>query len=87
MKYEALWKAEFPDYAKLVGGKDAIYRFSDDELNSIGSLIPKNLTTLSAMDKAVTGANVLLRAPGLLGKGFLPAMEALGKSRAKCYGW
>ena len=86
-KYEALWKAEFPDYAKLVGGKDAIYRFSDDELNSIGSLIPKNLTTLSAMDKAVTGANVLLRAPGLLGKGFLPAMEALGKSRAKCYGW
>ena len=86
-RYESLWRAEFPDYQKLVGGKDSLYKFSDSELNKIGSIIPKNLTTLSAMDKAKVGANVLVSAPGLLAKGFLPAMEALGKSRAKCYGW
>lgn len=86
-RYETLWRAEFPDYKKLVGGKDAIYKFSDAELNKIGTLIPKNLTTLSALDKAKVGANVLFFAPMLYAKGFLPAMEALGKSRAKCYGW
>ena len=85
--YESLWRAEFPSYAKLVGGKDAIYKFTDAELNKISSIIPKNLTSLSTLDKAKVGANVLLSAPGLYSKGFLPAMEALGKSRAECYGW
>lgn len=86
-KYESLWRAEFPDYEKLVGGKDKIYGFSDTELNRISAIIPRNLTVLSQLDKAKVGANVLLRAPGLLFKGFVPAMEALGKSRAKYYGW
>jgi len=85
--YESLWRPEFPSYAKLVGGKDAIYKFTDAELNKISSIIPKNLTSLSTLDKAKVGANVLLSAPGLYAKGFLPAMEALGKSRAECYGW
>ncbi|MFA6489204.1 MAG: NAD(P)/FAD-dependent oxidoreductase [Candidatus Micrarchaeia archaeon] len=86
-RYESLWRAEFPDYKKLVGGKDSLYKFSDAELNKIGSIIPKDLTKISTLDKAKVGTNVILRAPGLLAKGFLPAMEALGKSRAKCYGW
>ncbi|VVB99795.1 Digeranylgeranylglycerophospholipid reductase [uncultured archaeon] len=86
-RYEQLWKAEFPDYSKLVASKDAVYKFSDDEWNTIGKLIPKNLTTLSPIDNAKIGATVLLKAPGLLAKGFVPAMEALGKSRAKYYGW
>ncbi|MEM2138091.1 MAG: NAD(P)/FAD-dependent oxidoreductase [Candidatus Anstonellaceae archaeon] len=86
-KYEKLWRAEFPDYHKLVGGKDKIYGFSDDELNKISSLIPRNLTCLSALDRAKVGANVLLKAPGLYSKGFISAMTALGYSRAKYYGW
>jgi len=86
-KYESLWRAEFPDYHKLVGGKHTLYNFSDDELNRVGALIPQDLTTLSALDKAKVGANVLLRASNLLAKGFVPAMEALGKSRAEYYGW
>ncbi len=86
-RYEALWRAEFPDYKKLVGGKDSLYGFSDAQLNSIGSIIPKDLTKISTLDKVKVGVNVILRAPHLLAKGFLPAMEALGKSRAKCYGW
>ena len=86
-KYENLWRAEFPDYAKLVGGKEAIYRFTDAELNRISSLIPRDLTRLPFLARAKVGANVLLRSPPLLAKGFVPAMTALGYSRAKHYGW
>ena len=86
-KYESLWRAEFPDYAKLVGGKDAIYRFTDSELNRISSLIPRNLTHLPFLARAKVGAKVLLRSPSLLAKGFVPAMTALGYSRAEHYGW
>lgn len=86
-KYEKLWRSEFPDYNKLVGGKDRIYGFTDDELNKMSSLIPRNLTHLSFLDRAKVGANVLISAPGLYSKGFIPAMTALGHSRAKYYGW
>ncbi|MCX6773154.1 MAG: NAD(P)/FAD-dependent oxidoreductase, partial [Candidatus Micrarchaeota archaeon] len=86
-KYESLWRAEFPDYTKLVASKDAVYKFNDDEWNRIGKLIPKNLTTMSALDKIKVGLNVTARAPDLWGKGFAPAMDALGYSRAKYYGW
>ncbi len=86
-KYETLWRAEFPDYAKLVRAKDAVYNFNDSEWSKIGSLIPKNLTAISPVDKLATGARVLAFAPGFYAKGFISAMEALGKSRAKHYGW
>ena len=86
-RYEALWKAEFPDYSKLVSGKDAVYNFNDDEWNRIGKLIPQNLSNLGPLDKAVVGAKVLAKEPGFFGKGFSAAMGALGYSRAKYYGW
>ena len=86
-KYESLWKAEFPDYGKLVSGKDAVYNFNDDEWNKIGKLIPKNLSKVSPLDKAVVGAKVLASAPSFFSKGFASAMGALGYSRAKYYGW
>ncbi|MFA6214557.1 MAG: NAD(P)/FAD-dependent oxidoreductase [Candidatus Micrarchaeia archaeon] len=85
--YEQKWRAEFPNYAKLVGGKEKMYGFTDDELNRIGRLIPRDLTTISQAQKLQIGANVLLSAPRLLAKGFLPAMETLGQSRAEHYGW
>src|SRR3989338_4689040 len=86
-RYESLWKAEFPDYSKLVSGKDAVYNFNDDEWNRIGKLIPQNLSNLGPLDKAVVGAKVLAKEPGFFGKGFASAMGALGYSRAKYYGW
>ena len=85
--YEQLWKNEFPDYKKLVANKSALYKFSDEELNKVGSLIPKDLTRISPVDRLKIGANAVVFAPALLLKGFIPAMEALGKSRAKHYGW
>ena len=86
-RYEQLWRAEFPDYTKLVGGKDAVYNFNDDEWNRIGKLIPKNLTTITALDRVAIGAKVLAKEPGFYKKGFIAAMGALGYSRAKYYGW
>ena len=86
-KYERLWKAEFPDYKKLVSGKKALYKFSDAELNKISGLIPRNLTGMSLLTRLGIGANVALSAPSLLAKGFIPAMDALGNSRASHYGW
>lgn len=86
-KYETMWRAEFPDYQKLVGGKEKIYGFTDSELGRIAGIIPRDLTKISALQKAKIGASVLLTAPNLLSKGFVPAMEALGNSRAEKYGW
>ena len=86
-KYESLWRNEFPNYSKLVGGKDRINGFSDEELNKISTLIPRDLTRMSALDRAKVGANVLVSAPQFFSKGFVPAMTALGYSRAKYYGW
>lgn len=86
-QYEQKWKNEFPDYSKLVSSKNAVYNFNDEEWNRIGSLIPQDLTRLSALDKLKIGARVMLSAPDLMKKGFIPAMEALGKSRAESYGW
>ena len=85
--YESLWKAEFPDYSKLVAAKESVYKFNDAEWDRIGSLIPRDLTTISTLHRLQIGANAIIREPGIFMKGFVPAMEALGKSRAKHYGW
>jgi digeranylgeranylglycerophospholipid reductase len=85
-EYEKLWRNEFPDYSSLVEGKNAVYSFSESELSTIGSIIPKDLTYVSAVQKLIVGLKLLFY-PDLFPKGFIKAMEALGKSRAKYYGW
>lgn len=86
-KYELLWKKEFPDYKKLVANKSMLYKFSDAELGKIASFIPRDLTHIPLASRLKIGASVAVSAPSLLAKGFIPAMEALGKSRAQHYGW
>ena len=85
--YEQKWRAAFPNYARLVGGKEAIYKFTDDELNKIAALIPRDITTVTQAQKLSIGAKLLVSAPQFLAKGFMPAMETLGNSRAKQFGW
>lgn len=85
--YEKKWRSTFPNYAKLVGGKEATYKFTDEELNQVAALIPRDLTTVSQQQRLSIGLKVLTQAPGLLAKGFLPAMETLGNSRAENFGW
>ncbi|MCX8174856.1 MAG: NAD(P)/FAD-dependent oxidoreductase [Candidatus Micrarchaeota archaeon] len=86
-KYESLWRAEFPDYSRLLSAKKAVYNFTDAEWSRIGRLIPRNLTDVTLAEKAAVGARVLAAAPHFFAKGFISAMDALGKSRAKHYGW
>ena len=85
--YEQKWRAAFPNYAKLVGGKEATYNFTDAELNKIAALIPRDLTTITQQQRLSIGFKVLTTAPALLSKGFVAAMETLGSSRADKFGW
>lgn len=86
-RYETLWRNEFPNYSRLVKGKEAVYNFSDDEWSKIGSLVPKDMTRVGMGTEIATGWRILTRAPHFFAKGIVPAIDALGKSRAKYYGW
>ena len=85
--YEQKWKGEFPPYEKIVKGKDALYGFSDDELNFIGKSFPRNFDDFGRMQKTLFGLKVLLHNPSLYSRGFASAMHAFEYSQAKCYGW
>lgn len=85
--YEKKWRAEFPSYDRIIKGKDALYRFSEEDLNRIGHLMPDELSNLSKMDKAKVGINVLAKNYDLYRKGVVDAFLAFGYSRASHYGW
>lgn len=86
-EYERLWKAEFPQYDKIIGGKHALYKMSDSELEFIGSIMPPELAEVSNSQRVAFGVKVLTRKPGLFAKGLNEAMKAFGYSRAEYYGW
>lgn len=86
-RYEQLWKAEFPDYAKLIEGKNALYNLNEQELADFASLLPQDLTHLGIAGKAAIGLGLMLKKPSLMAKGALSAYKAFGYSRAKHYGW
>ena len=86
-EYERLWKAEFPEYDKIIGGKHALYAMTDEELEFVGSIMPPELARISAAQRMAFGAKVLAKKPGLFAKGLQSAMEAFGYSRAEYYGW
>jgi digeranylgeranylglycerophospholipid reductase len=86
-KYEKLWKAEFPDYLKLVDGKHKLYSFNDEEINAIAGALPEDLSKLDVLDKAGVGFKLLMSNGALVAKGAVSALLALGYSRAKHYGW
>ena len=85
--YEKKWRNEFPSYGKIIKGKNALYNFTEDELNRIGHLMPQELSNLTAVDKAKVGFNVLSHNYDLYQKGVVDAFLAFGYSRAAHYGW
>ncbi len=87
LEYEGLWKAEFPPYAKIVKGKDALYSFTDDELNFIARNFPRDFDNFGHLAKAIFGLKTLVMRPKLFAKGFIPAMKAFEYSQARHYGW
>ncbi|MEM4364163.1 MAG: NAD(P)/FAD-dependent oxidoreductase [Candidatus Diapherotrites archaeon] len=86
-KYEKLWKATFPTYEKIIRGKNALYGFSNEELEFIAKNLPRTFDNFKTLEKIVFGLKVLAQRPNFLLRGFIPAMQALGYSKAEFYGW
>jgi len=86
-EYEELWKKEFPDYTKLIKGKNALYKLSEEELNCIAEVMPNNISEISFFERILTGLKLFIKKPFLFGKGIDSAAKAFGYSRAKYYGW
>jgi digeranylgeranylglycerophospholipid reductase len=86
-QYEKLWKNEFPNYTKLVGGKKAIYSLSDDELKEVSDLMPKQLGKLNLIDKLKVLYKMFFIKPHLSKKKLFKLFKAFKYSRAKNYGW
>ncbi|MBI4399636.1 NAD(P)/FAD-dependent oxidoreductase [Candidatus Micrarchaeota archaeon] len=87
LKYEKMWRAEFPDYSKLIYGKDTLYQFTEQELNQVGWVMPKDVSNMGIVDMLNTGANLLFKYPHLLRKGVMKTFQAFKYSRAEHYGW
>lgn len=85
-EYETLWKKEFPPYNELLKGKNALYSLTEEELNEMASLMPKELSSMSVATKAGVGLQLLSK-PRLLQKGVMNAFKAFGYSKAEHYGW
>ena len=86
-EYERLWKAEFPPYPKIVDGKNALYGLSDEEMNEMAHLLPKNLTSLTLAQRLGVGLKLLLGRLHLMRKGVIRVFQAFKYSSAKYYGW
>ncbi len=86
-KYKNLWSNEFPPYDKIVKGKDALYSFTEDELNVIANALPEDLTAIGYTGKAGVALKTITANPALIAKGMYTAMKAFEYSRAKFYGW
>lgn len=87
LEYEKVWKSKFPVYSNIIKGKDALYKFSSDELEMIGSCLPNNFDNFNNVDKMTVGMKILQKNPLLYGKGVVDALVSLGYSTASQYGW
>jgi digeranylgeranylglycerophospholipid reductase len=86
-KYEKLWKAEFPEYSKIIKGKNALYGLTDEELNIIGNCLPDNFDNFNYFEKIKFGLKVFSKKPTIFLKGFVAAMKSFEYSKAEYYGW
>ncbi|PJA20892.1 MAG: hypothetical protein COX63_00580, partial [Candidatus Diapherotrites archaeon CG_4_10_14_0_2_um_filter_31_5] len=86
-EYEELWKKEFPDYNKLIKGKNIFYSFSEEELNFFSELLPDDLTKISFWKFLSSSLKLLIKKPLLVKKGAFKAAKAFSFSKAKHYGW
>ncbi|MDP6661567.1 MAG: NAD(P)/FAD-dependent oxidoreductase [Candidatus Thalassarchaeaceae archaeon] len=85
--YPKRWKEEFPPYAKILRGKNALFDLTDEEMSLMARCFPDEMSDMGVSGKAMVGLRLLVRRPGLYFKRIVPAMLAFGYSRAKYYGW
>jgi len=86
-EYESLWKKEFPDYNKLIKGKQALYCLNQKELNFFGKIIPEDLSNIGVTERIKIGFKILFSKPELFWKGINSVARAFSYSTAKNYGW
>ena len=86
-EYETKWKNEFPEYKKILKGKNAFYSFSEEEINFIANQLPESFENFNIFKKILFGLKIIIGNPKLLKKDFILAMKALEYSNAKYYGW
>lgn len=85
-EYAHLCTEEFPPYHKLVAGKSKFYSFSEQELNAIGRMLPRELASISALDKASIALKALLRF-GMRALDVQAALDTFSYSVGEKYGW
>ena len=85
-EYGHLCREEFPPYEKLVRGKAKFYSFSDDELNAIGRMLPKELVGMGPLAKAGIAAKALVRF-GSRVMDVRDALDTFSYSVGEKYGW
>ena len=86
-EYERLWKAEFPPYSRILKGKNALYRLSEDDLSFLGRCLPGEMNGMSPFTKLGVGLRILIRRPFLLARRAISVLLSFGYSRARYYGW
>jgi digeranylgeranylglycerophospholipid reductase len=85
--YVKAWKRKFPPYDKILKGKTSLYELSDEQLSSMARCLPKELGSMSPLDKVWIGVKILFRNPLLYTKGVISVLLSFGYSRAKHFGW
>ena len=85
--YVKAWKNRFPPYHKILKGKTALYELTDKELSNMARCLPKELGSMSPLDKAWIGMKLLVKHPILYTKGVISVLLSFGYSRAKHFGW
>jgi len=86
-EYQELWKKEFPNYDKLVGGKNALYSLTNEELSDLSDVMPLQLGKLSNKDKLSVLWKLFTKKRRLLRRKTFKVFSAFRYSRARNYGW
>lgn len=86
-EYERLWQAEFPPYAKIIRGRDALYDLSDEEMSVMARSMPHELSNMSFFTKLMTGLKMVAAKPSFLTKDTRAIARAFSYSQARYYGW
>ena len=85
--YAKAWKKRFPPYSKILKGKTALYNLTDKQLSNMAHCLPKELASMSPLDKVFIGIKILFKHPLLYLKGVISVLLSFGYSRAKHFGW
>ncbi|NOR85518.1 geranylgeranyl reductase family protein [archaeon] len=86
LSYRKMCKNEFPNYDKLVKGKNAFYKLKVKEMEDLAELLPEQFTSRFANSSTVM-LNLVGKKRHMIKKDVFLALMTLKYSKAKHYGW